>query len=342
MNRPKESEEKKATGGVIVPVITPVDENENVNEQAFRAVMRRCLDAGVEGIFVGGSSGMGPLLADSQWQRAMEIAWDEVGTDGILMGGVIATSTRRALEQIAILDRIGFPAMAVTPTFYISLSRESELLAHFGACRQVTDMQMVVYNIPGCVNCNIPVETIEEMTLRGWTDLIKESSGDREYFHQLLNICQEQGVGVMQGNEPDIEWGLSIGAAGIVPVCANYEPQTFVTAIAAAKRGDKHLLALAQQRASAIRDVLGVGRKNWISGIMYGMKTLGIGSGVPLLPLQGLTPDEKAPIDELEPTDISTMTGRIPIQSVSSDQINSKEKVMTKVSLARMDQVKKE
>ena len=108
----------------------------------------------------------------------------------------------------------------------------------------------------------------------------------------------------MQGNEPDIEWGLSIGAAGIVPVCANYEPQTFVTAVAAAGNGNKPLLAEAQQRASAIRDVLGVSRKNWISGIMYGVSTQGIGSGKPLLPLQELAPDEKAPIDKLEITQL--------------------------------------
>ncbi len=303
-----EKDSHKATGGVIVPVITPVDENENVDEQAFRAVIRRCLDAGVDSIFAGGSAGMGPLLVDSQWQRAMEIARDEVDPDqAVLMGGIIATSTRRALEQISVLDRLGFGTMVVTPSFYISLSKESEMLAHYGACRQATDMQMVTYNIPGCVGSSIPVELIEDMALRGWTDLIKESSGDREYFHQLLKVCRAQGVGVMQGNEPDIEWGLSLGAAGIVPVCANYEPHTFVTAVSAARQGDKHLLAMAQQRASAIRDVLGVGRRNWISGIMYGMKTLGIGSGIPLQPLQELTPDEKAPINELELADITAI-----------------------------------
>ena len=88
--------------GVIVPVITPVDQDEKVDEKAFRAVIKRCLDAGADGIFAGGSSGMGPLLTRSQWQRAMEIAKDQ--TSGhILMGGVMATSTSRALEQIQVL-----------------------------------------------------------------------------------------------------------------------------------------------------------------------------------------------------------------------------------------------
>ena len=300
METSKKSGKRKATGGVIVPVITPVDENENIDEQSYRAVIRRCLDAGVDGIFAGGSSGMGPLLSDSQWQRAMAIAHDEVGTDSVLLGGVIATSTRRALEQIAILERIGFPSMAVTPTYYISLCTEKEMLAHFGACRQATDMQMVVYNIPGCVHSSIPIETIEEMGMRRWTDLIKESSGDRDYFHKLLNRCQSLGIGVMQGNEPDIEWGLNLGAAGIVPVCGNYEPATFVAAVQLAANGEKQKLAEIQQRVNLIRDALLMGDKSWIAGIMYGVSTQGIGSGKPLLPLQELAPDEKTPIDKLE------------------------------------------
>ena len=37
---------KAIVSGVIVPVITPVDNNECVDEKAFRQVIRRCLHAG--------------------------------------------------------------------------------------------------------------------------------------------------------------------------------------------------------------------------------------------------------------------------------------------------------
>lgn len=305
MNKPQDSCKKKAPGGVIVPVITPVDENENVDEKAYRAVIRRCLDAGVYGIFAGGSAGMGPLLSDAQWQRAMEIAQDEVRSDGVLMGGVIATSTRKALEQIAVLDRIGFSTMVVTPTFYITLRLDKEFMTHFDRCRQATDMDMVIYNIPSCTNSQIPVAVVAEMASRKWFSAIKESSGSRDYFKEMASIAEQHDISLFQGNEPDIEWGLSIGAAGVVPVCANYEPQTFVTACNAARQGDLKLLAKAQQRASAIREVLLLGQKNWISGIMYGVSSLGIGSGKPVLPLQELSAVEKAPIDKLKLVQLS-------------------------------------
>ncbi|ARN56173.1 dihydrodipicolinate synthase family protein [Sedimentisphaera salicampi] len=297
------TEKKEINGGVLVPIITPVDENENVDEKAFRAVIRHCIDAGVDGIFAGGSAGMGPLLADDQWKRAMEIARDEVAEQAGLAGGVIATSTRRALEKIDILSRLDFPSMVVTPTYYIALTTEKEMLSHFSACREATDMQMITYNIPGCVQSTVPVSVIEYMAEKGWTNLIKESSGDRDYFLKVLDVCRRHSIGVMQGNEPDIEWGLKAGAAGIVPVCANYEPEAFVTAVEAAKQGDSQQLSETQEHISAVREVLLLGEeKNWIAGIMYGLSTLGMGIGRPVRPIQELTKDQKAPIDQLKST----------------------------------------
>lgn len=290
--------------GVIVPIITPIDEKERVDEAAYRAVIRRCISFGVGGIFAGGSAGMGPLLTEKQWIRAMEVAYDEVGESCILMGGIITASTAIAIERIKILERIGYKKMVVTPTFYIKLERDSEMLCHFGTCRDATDMEMVIYNIPSCTGSSISVSSIQEMGLRSWSKLIKESSGDREYFTQLIKISNDLGMAVLQGNEPDIEWGLEIGAAGIVPVCANYEPLTFVRACEAAIKGETEILANAQERISAIREILLRGDKNWISGIMYGVHTLGIGTGKPMLPLQELTPATKKAIDKLKPMDI--------------------------------------
>lgn len=290
--------------GVIVPVITPIDESEHIDEKAFRMVIRRCLDAGVDGIFAGGSSGMGPLLLDSQWQLAMEVAKDEVGDRFVLMGGIITESTARAIERIRILERIGYERMVVTPTFYITLNYEDEMLCHFGSCRDATDMEMVLYNIPSCTGSSIPLKAVEKMVRRGWSRLYKESSGDGHYFSEALRICTDLGANVLQGDERGIESSLLAGAAGIVPVCANYEPGTFITAFRAAKQGDRELLNRAQQRILAIREVLLMGRKNWISGIMYGVSTLGIGRGIPMRPLQ-LSEDDKHAIDKLQVIDIS-------------------------------------
>jgi 4-hydroxy-tetrahydrodipicolinate synthase len=276
--------------GVIVPVLTPLTESGVVDEQAFRRLVNRCIRAGCHAIFVGGSAGMGPMLTDAQWEQAVDIAASETLGKVRLLVGIIATSTQRALNSIRISQRYGCETIVVTPTFYITLRRDDEMIAHFRACFEATDQSMVIYNIPSCTNSSISVPVIRACAENGWTHAIKESSGDRAYFSKVLALGQELGLSVLQGNEPDIAWGLQQGASGIVPVCANCEPSTFVRAYDAAQAGHFDELATLQQRIDVVRDTILVGDHNWISGLFCALQELGISDSQPLLPLQ--------PVDE--------------------------------------------
>ena len=287
-------------GGVVVPIFTPVDEDERVDEGAYRALIRHCLSAGVNGLFAGGSAGMGPLLADDQWERAMEIAYDETGGTVPLLGGVIAVSTRRAVERIRILERIGYRAMAVTPTFYISLVREEEFMAHFADCRNATGMEMVVYNIPSCVGSSIPIGVIEAAAEKGWSSCCKESSGDKRYFEAVIAVGKRTGMRILQGNEIDIARGLSLGAGGCIPVCANFIPAPFVDIWKAHSKMEDGNLQAYQEEINAVRQSLLLGDRNWLAGISYGMSTIGIGSGNVIKPLQKLAAGEQASVDGLK------------------------------------------
>lgn len=292
--------------GVIVPLITPIDRNSRVDEAAFRKVIRHCIAGGAAGLFVGGSAGMGPLLDDDEWQRAVEIAAAEVNGQVCLMGGVIETSTVRALRRIRVLERAGVPVMVVTPTFYITLAREQEFLAHFQACREATALPMVAYNIPGCTNSMIPASVIRRLCEEQWICAIKESSGNRDYFSALMALAREHGISLLEGHEPDISWGLGLGAAGIVPVCANYEPQTYAAAVRAAREGQVERLAQLQLRIDLIREKLLLGDHNWIAGVMCGAATLGLGSGVPLAPLQAVSAERRKIIEEIGAADAAS------------------------------------
>lgn len=288
--------------GVVVPLLTLVDENEHVDEPALRALIGHCVRGGVDGIFVGGTAGLGPLLTDDQWKRLMEIARDEVPDSVLLLAGVIAPSTSRAIERIRFLDRLGFENMVVTPTFYVTLTEKEEFLSHFDGCRQATDMNMVAYNIPSCTGSSIPIEAVAEMVAGGWTRTIKESSGDRNYFMDVKQTLEGTGTAILQGNEPDIAWGLSSGARGIVPVCANYVPHLFTAAWQASQAGEEDRLNNLQSRISSVREVLLMGDKHWLAGALYGVHTLGFGGGHVTLPIQKLTEVQRREIDSLTET----------------------------------------
>jgi 4-hydroxy-tetrahydrodipicolinate synthase len=289
---------EKDVFGVVVPVITPVHADETVDEVSLRGLLKRCLQAGVNAVFIGGSAGMGPLLLQAQWQKLMEIAIDEINGRCIVLAGVIETSTKRAIERIRVLERIGYSNIVVTPTYYIKIDESEQFIRHFGRCRDSTSMNMGVYNIPSCTGSYITTSAICEMAKRNWFSFLKESSGDRNYFSQVLTICKQNDLTVLQGNEPDIVWGFRQGAKGIVPVLANYQPELFVQAYTALLNEDWSTLENIQVIINGLRKIILL-QGNWIAGISYATSLLGVGQGFTLCPLGEVSEGAKIGISSL-------------------------------------------
>jgi len=280
--------------GVIVPVITPVDGEDRVDEPAFRKMIRHLSQSGVHGLFIGGSAGEGPLLAMREWIRMMEIALDENKNAVPLLAGAIDTSTQRVKEKIKVIAATGYPYFVVTPTYYIPLKTRDEHLRLFGECAEAANgMEMIAYNIPGCTGSTIPIEAIGEMTRRKWIKYCKESSGDLDYFRKVLAENAPLGLNVFMGDEVSIAEGLRAGACGIVPVCANYDPAAFIRAYQVGVEGDPVELAKAQERIVYLKKNLVSAGPNWIAGLKYAVSLKGFGSGKPVSPLQPLTDVER-------------------------------------------------
>ena len=86
-----------------------------------------------------------------------EIAIDEVKLEVPLYGGVIETSTPRAIYRIKSLESFGYKRFVVTPAFYRTLNTGDEFFRLFGNCRDTSNMDMTIYNIPSCTNSYIPL-----------------------------------------------------------------------------------------------------------------------------------------------------------------------------------------
>lgn len=283
-------------GGVIVPVITPVDADDRLDEEAFRSHLRRLIGAGVHGIFAGGTAGEGPLLTNREWQRTMEVAYEECHGKVHLLGGALETSTARAMERIAILEAIGYRHYVVIPSFYFKVKLQEEHLRFFGKCREAgRSMNMVAYNIPSCAGSAIAVETMCEMARRGWIQCCKESSGDMTYLGRLLSEARGLGLGVLIGTELEAAQGLRMGAQGLVPMSANLEPGLFVEAYAS--RDDEERLAGLQDRIAAMVRTVVLEPRSWLAGVKYAVAAGDGGRGDPVSPTEPLNESERARID---------------------------------------------
>ena len=278
---------KKNLGGVVVPAITPIDAEDRVDEAAFARGLERLVAAGVHGIFVGGSAGEGPLLSDREWRRMAEIAKATVGDRLPLLGGAMDTSTRRVVEKTGVLRTLGFTHVVVTPTYYIATPSASEHLRVFAAAYEAAGpMEMVAYNIPSCTGTILAVDTVCELARRGWVRACKDSSGDLPAVNELARRGRNLGLTVLAGDERTAGDALLGGASGIGPVCANYEPETFVALYEAAVACNREAVARQMQRVHELREALVLAGPCWLAGIKHAVSLEGIGSGAVVSPLE--------------------------------------------------------
>ncbi len=285
--------------GIVVPLLTPTDADDRVDEPALRQSIDRLIAAGVHGLFIGGSAGEGPLLADREWDRLNEIAFDANRGRVAILAGAQDTSSRRVVDKTRRLSQVGYRQIVVTPTYYVKTTSDGEHLRLFEACREAADgVDVIPYNIPQVTGSVIAVETFVRLARSGAIRSCKESSGDLDYLNRLVNEGGAVGLKVLAGEERNAAIALKMGAVGLVPVCANLDPKTYLDLVAAARRRDEIEVDRLQARIRQIVELLVLGGPCWLSGPKYALGRLGFGSGRAVGPLAPTSPDHAAGIED--------------------------------------------
>ena len=93
--------------GIIPPIVTPLNEKEEVDEGAFRQLLNHCYEKGIHGIFVAGTNGECMALTQKERNRAIQITLDEVGSKMPVMAGVMDSSTKGLSKILKPLNRWG-------------------------------------------------------------------------------------------------------------------------------------------------------------------------------------------------------------------------------------------
>ena len=121
--------------GVIVPILTPIDTQELIDEQVLRRMVNRVIDGGVHGILLYGSNGEFFSIEYEELVRGVDIVLDEVKGRVPVYVGVGAVATSKCIKIAQMAAGKGVQGISVLQPMFIS-PNENELYQHFKAIAQ--------------------------------------------------------------------------------------------------------------------------------------------------------------------------------------------------------------
>ncbi|MFI0900898.1 dihydrodipicolinate synthase family protein [Streptomyces sp. NPDC020983] len=294
--------------GVVPPLCTPLTEDGEVDTASLERLTGFLLEAGVHGLFVGGSTGEIAQLTDAARDTALRTVVGAAAGQVPVLAGAIDTGTLRVLDHARRAQALGADAVVVTAPFYVGVG-ESEVRAHYELLHRRLDVPVVAYDIPSNVHWKLSPALLGELARSGVVAAVKDSSGDLESFQRVMDGAAGSGAGVLTGSETLADLAMARGADGIVPGLGNVDPHGYVRLYEAARAGDAAAAAAEQRRLAALFGIIEVadrGRVGRMSGALGAFKAALVARGVirhahtqaPLLPLTDA--ETRAVADRLE------------------------------------------
>ena len=208
--------------GIIVPIITPVDENEEISESKLRTIVRHVIDHGVHGILAFGSNSEFYMFEEDEMIAATEIILDEAKGRVPVFFGLGSIRTKHAVRLAKKAAKLAVDGISVLQPMFIKPTEEA-LYHHFCTIADATPEKMVLlYNNPGRAGYSMSLGLIERLAHDKENIVgIKDSSGDLTFLSELIRRNQDVNFRVMAGKDTVVYPALCVGAVGSVCSTAN-------------------------------------------------------------------------------------------------------------------------
>jgi 4-hydroxy-tetrahydrodipicolinate synthase len=243
--------------GIVVPLLSPLDEQERIIEQDLRSLVRHLLGKGVAGLLAPSGTGEFFSLSAEERRRSVAIVSDEVQGRVPVIAIAGACSTRESLAHIEAARDAGADAVMATPPYYAPVGQRG-LATFFRTMAAEGGLPLWMYQQPGETKLSIAPETVAELAETPGIVGIKVSAGpDLLYYHRVVRLMRRRpDFRVLMGEDFNCLGAFALGGHGAVATLANILPDEFVGLWCAVKAGDLATARRLQDRIMEAQELL--------------------------------------------------------------------------------------
>jgi dihydrodipicolinate synthase/N-acetylneuraminate lyase len=177
--------------GIFAAVPTPFYPDERLYLRKLEANIARYSRSLLSGVLLLGSNGEAPLLDDSESREVLRVAAQAAAPEKVLIAGIARESVKATVALAESAAEFHYDAVLVrTPTYFAAQMTPAAVLHYFRCVADRSPLPVLLYNIPQCAPCNLPIEIVAELAQHPNILGIKDSSGKVERIRALVEATR--------------------------------------------------------------------------------------------------------------------------------------------------------
>ncbi|CZR99057.1 MULTISPECIES: 4-hydroxy-tetrahydrodipicolinate synthase [Clostridioides] len=244
--------------GIICAMITPFDENQNINPQATCELIDYLIDKGVYGLFILGTNGECHVLTDDEKVEFAKIVINHTNNRVPVFVGTGGNSTREVITLSKRMEEIGASALSIITPYFVTPTQQ-ELILHYKSIADSVNLPIMMYNMPGKTGINIEPDSVRELSKIKNIVGIKDSSGRLDNMKAYIEATEGEDFSVFSGSDSLILDSLKAGGKGAVAATANFLTEIDIAIYENFMNGDLEKAQEAQNSIEELRRILKLG-----------------------------------------------------------------------------------
>ena len=223
--------------GSAVALVTPFDENGNINFEKIKELVEFQIANGTDAIVACGTTGEASTMNDDEHLSAIKAIVDAVDKRIPVIAGTGGNDTAHSIYMSQEAEKLGADALLIITPYY-NKANKSGLRKHFVSIANSVKLPIILYNVPSRTKVNIPPALVADLANNVDNIVaLKEACGD---LAQVAEVCRlvPEGFAVYSGNDDSILPLLSVGGSGVISVLANICPRETHDLVAKFFEGD--------------------------------------------------------------------------------------------------------
>ncbi len=229
---------KKKYSGVVVPMITPLNDDLSIDINGVNNIIDLFISSGVSP-FILGTTGEAPSLSSKQKEELVKAVVESVDGKDLVYVGISSNCINESIEDAKKYAELGADVMVATLPAYYPMNEE-QMFKYFTQLADEINRPLIIYNMPATVKCSIPLSVIDSLSEHENIVGLKDSERDKERLIKAIELSKDrEDFSYLLGWAAQSSFAMLNGADGIVPSTGNFTPDLYKDLLDAALKGNK-------------------------------------------------------------------------------------------------------